>query len=258
MELFADLAKDQGVTNALNALLSALAAFWLCGLYRRPHDRTAWLGWFVFWCFTALYYVAPVFAPDAIARIGLYVATTSLLIAYVTPTVPAPKPVAKEPSDSTPQPTFNAHVSASARDLIRRKGVFASVVAIVGVSVGIDAVMVSWYGESAAFQLLTAIVMALWAYRLRDVDLGKSLVLLAYALMQLPLHAFPRLLVPPLAAVVAHKELEPSYQHFVQATFVLYAAFKLATVPAVAALIAPPPDEDDEDDDVSEVVGSVE
>jgi hypothetical protein len=201
---------------AINALISFVCLLWTIGANIKNRDPIAWRGWIVFWIGTVSFYMLlaatdrwnnwsmPLFGTWWwIPYIGNDVATGSLLVSY----------------DMT-----GGGLCAATPARGNRRNLWSAIV-LVTIAVAADLVTHQCTLSSAAgprtgwVQILTSVALARWAWRLRTRDLGKSMLLLVYALVQLPLQPMFDLM---------RISTGGTYESFVVTSFGVYAVLKLS------------------------------
>jgi hypothetical protein len=180
-------------------VLCGVGACWVAGTDPAKRDGDLWRHWTVFWVGTGAYWLISVLDPKlyfGLASVGLYVGTAALLIGLL---------------------------RSQQRWTISNLAVYVVSGGLVAVAALTDWALVWKRHNSGAHQLLCAVVLALWAWRLRLRDETKSLIMLTYAAAQLPLQ-------PILASLgMTHDQ----YLDFVARTGLLYASLKVTLIPAV-------------------------
>jgi len=200
VKLFTDA--DVRSLYALNALLCLLGWLWLWGTSRPRREPIAYRGWIVFWAATGAYYcllLVNTAWPFWVAQTGLYVATVALSIALLNKTCTWPL------SSVVPGAVFVVATTAALDIYLDSRGLYA-----------------------VAHQLLTAIVVSGWAWSIRQADSSKSMVLLTYALVQLP--------VFQLMYFIGVEQGRP-FTSYLSVTYTVYAALKLALIPVVCFVV---------------------
>jgi hypothetical protein len=143
-----------------NLAASVVVLVWVLGIEKRQRDSIAWQGWVGFWIGTCVFYLLKSVWPSRDGTVmftGLYLATLSLLIALN----------------------------------IRYKAVKLWLVcALVVASVAADSIAVRIWEVSGWHQALTGTALLMWAWAIRCRDVGKSVVIIAYAVLQLPVQPF--------------------------------------------------------------------
>lgn len=198
--LIALFEKSPRASSGLNLIACAIGVAWTLGV--RTDSKLARRGWVWFWVTTGIYYLIETIHPDLrISRVGLYSATVCLLSSF-------------DP----------------ARQRAERPRAWWAIVAIfiVAAAVGADGLASIKNYEPSGHQLLTTIAIGAWAWRAREVDMSGSMIIMAYALVQLPIHQ-----------LLVSGGVDPgvSYDDFVRKTFAIYAGLKLALIPAVASML---------------------
>lgn len=182
-----------------NLVLCLTGLAWTLGIGATARDPEPWRAWVGFWLGTAMFYAVGSVFPSItfwIPGLGLYFATFSLLRGYWEPTA-----------------LPDAHRG--------RRRAFCLVAVVI--AAGADVALVFTGHNSGAHQTVTALAIGMWAWRLRSSDDVKSLALLTYAALQLP--------IQPILIAMGDNTID--YNGFVRATYGWYASFKLALIPII-------------------------
>jgi hypothetical protein len=196
MELeLASLFKDPRGPAVANLAASLLVLIWTLGIDAKNREVWAWRGWVGFWIGTTVFYSLRSIDPswDEIGVfVWLYLATFSLLL---------------------PLGTTN---------LVSRQRVIL-VIAIVATTAVADGLTIRAWRVAGWHQALTALAFLLWAWRIRSQDTEKSLVLIGYGIVQLP--------VAPFLSLIGIAG--PDYETFVRSTYITYLALKIPLIPSI-------------------------
>jgi hypothetical protein len=220
--------------HIINAFLCLLGAMWVAGVKKTEAnkvDRRAWIG---FWLATAAYYVTATFA---VGREQNLICERMCLAACGLPECGPPLPmVAYGTRLGPPFEQLGLYVATAfllwANERLRwprRRGWLLPSLLVMGAALS-DWAIKHHFGVTATgvHQCLTAVALGIPAWRLRKHDEGKSVTLLTYALVQLP--------IQPLLDVWG---IETSgYGEFVTSTFLVYAVLKLAVIPVTCFIAA--------------------
>lgn len=197
---------DSRAVFLLNLILCLAGLSWTAGTPALQRELMPWRGWMMFWAGTAFYYLLGSFNPTwpfYVSGLGLYVATSSLLVSLA--------------------------IFAKRAVLTLQRAAAGAIVLVSSAAIA-DILLVSNLRSSGVHQTLTALAIIGWAWQLRNRDESKSLTILVYGLLQLPLQ--PLLSTMGLAS--------QTYELFVSATFIAYISMKLTLIPAVCVLVKRP------------------